>query len=343
VFGGTPVVVFGDTPGPGEGRLVLEWEAGGKKRTLGTPLKIGAGGDGESLRLIQGARLITDLESRYAAGEHGEGKGREGERVKKRLLALSQAYGLASREMGLVAVVERVGDRPGDIPVTRVVPVGLAQDVEMGGYFGQQLAAGSPTMLYSVQMLAQPASFKRDRGLFSKRRLTDEPYKCNENLAGDGVIDEAQVNLLNIASSLEPDGGMPGNNEEERVLATILAMLQFLAEGHSAKHGAFRAHVERMVNFLGSRLQRTQDRLMPLVKSLDRAGVWRDNEDSFLLGARSGELQALGVWDEVAALDPFALEKAVAEKKWGPEINERLKAYVSTEKRYTVTLKEESG
>jgi RecB family exonuclease len=54
------------------------------------------------------------------------------------------------------------------------------------------------------------------------------------------------------------------------------------------------------------------------------------------------ELRAAGVWDEVAALDPFALEKAVAEKKWGPEVLERLKAYVATEKRYTVTLKEEA-
>jgi hypothetical protein len=40
---------------------------------------------------------------------------------------------------------------------------------------------------------------------------------------------------------------------------------------------------------------------------------------------------------------PFALEKAVAEGKWGPEVLERLKAYLSIEKRYTVTLKEESG
>jgi hypothetical protein len=39
---------------------------------------------------------------------------------------------------------------------------------------------------------------------------------------------------------------------------------------------------------------------------------------------------------------PFALSKAVAERKWGPEVNERLKAYVSTEKRYTLTIKEEN-
>jgi hypothetical protein len=32
----------------------------------------------------------------------------------------------------------------------------------------------------------------------------------------------------------------------------------------------------------------------------------------------------------------------VAEGKWGTEVLERIKAYVSTEKRYTVTLKEEN-
>jgi len=52
------------------------------------------------------------------------------------------------------------------------------------------------------------------------------------------------------------------------------------------------------------------------------------------------ELRALGVWDEVAMLDPFALEKAVAEGKWEGEVLERIRTYVRTEKRYTVTLKE---
>jgi putative RecB family exonuclease len=51
-----------------------------------------------------------------------------------------------------------------------------------------------------------------------------------------------------------------------------------------------------------------------------------------------GELKELGVWDEVAMLDPFALEDAVAAGKWSPEILEKIKAYLSTEKRYTLTL-----
>ena len=53
------------------------------------------------------------------------------------------------------------------------------------------------------------------------------------------------------------------------------------------------------------------------------------------------ELRAAGVWDEVAMLDAPALEKAVAEGRWAGDILDRIKAYVSTEKRYTVTLKED--
>ncbi len=52
-------------------------------------------------------------------------------------------------------------------------------------------------------------------------------------------------------------------------------------------------------------------------------------------------LRELGVWDEVAMLDSFALEDAVAAKKWSPDVLEALKAHVSVEKRWTVTLKEE--
>jgi putative RecB family exonuclease len=53
------------------------------------------------------------------------------------------------------------------------------------------------------------------------------------------------------------------------------------------------------------------------------------------------ELRGLGVWDEVAALDPYALEDAITTGKWRTEVTEKIKAYVSIEKRYTVTLKQE--
>lgn len=54
------------------------------------------------------------------------------------------------------------------------------------------------------------------------------------------------------------------------------------------------------------------------------------------------ELKRLGIWEEVAMLDPYALEKAVAEEKgkWTGEVLERLRAYIRREKRYVVVLKE---
>jgi putative RecB family exonuclease len=53
------------------------------------------------------------------------------------------------------------------------------------------------------------------------------------------------------------------------------------------------------------------------------------------------DLKALGVWEEISTLDPYALEKAVAEGQWRSSVLERIQAYIKTEKRYTVTLKED--
>lgn len=52
------------------------------------------------------------------------------------------------------------------------------------------------------------------------------------------------------------------------------------------------------------------------------------------------KLKDLRVWDEVATLDPYALEDAVLAGKWGEEVVTVLKAYIGFEKRWTVTLKE---
>ncbi len=292
VFSGTPVVLWGETSGPGEGRLVMGWVSGGGRRSAVLPLVIpgrgaerreaGAGalgsGEGETVRLLRGARLITDLENRMAAEGTGVGKRREEDRITRRLIALSEEYGLASRPMALVAVVERAGDRPGDLPVTRVVPVGLAQDVLMGGYFRQAslgLAAGQAQLkdvLYCFQEAAAPSDVKalpsQGRAVyrkgFSLERFMPHKFraKVELHLEDDSKItgDDSQAALMALASSLEPDGGMPGKTEENRLLATILGLLQFLAGGHSASGGAFRAHVKRLVEFLETWLRRPEER-----------------------------------------------------------------------------------
>ncbi len=252
VFGGTPVVVYGDTDGEGDGSLVLQWESGGAKRRLTVPIKIGAGGEGETLRLLQGARLITDTESRSQGGVIGPGGRRETERIKNHLIALSRTYGLVSMEMGLVAVVKWAGDQPGDLPVVKVVPVGLAQNVMMESYFQNS------ALCYSIVPSAPAPTARLMRPSFGRlfhRRVTpddaailraDRDLGDQDDLASPG----SAAALMSLASKLGPDGGMPGASEEERVLATILALLQFLQDGHSTRHGAFRAHVRRMTEFL---------------------------------------------------------------------------------------------
>jgi hypothetical protein len=56
------------------------------------------------------------------------GSARGAERINSRLRRLSEEYGLASTACSLVAVVKRAGDKPGMVPRTRVVPVGMPED-----------------------------------------------------------------------------------------------------------------------------------------------------------------------------------------------------------------------
>ena len=313
VFGGTPVVLFGETSGLGEGRLVLGWHSQGGKRSAEIPFAVAAGGDGETLRLLRGARLIADLEARMA-GEDGETgsktlKKREAERIRTRLIGLSEAYGLVSRPMALVAVVKRAGDKPGDLPVTRVVPVGFPQDVEWGGYFVNSIMAadaGPNNMLYCMEGLPvspPDASLHRKSMLGSLGRVFSRGHAVEGEAQPAGSLkversvlsfeDDSQAALVMLASLIEPDGGMSGKTDEERVLATILAVLQFLAGGHSESGGIFRAHVKRLVEFLEKSKVRPDivKQVIERVRSgraiegdwskrLAEPGLWKELEDA---------------------------------------------------------------
>ena len=58
--------------------------------------------------------------------------------------------------------------------------------------------------------------------------------------------------LLDLASKMESDGSMPGDNPESRASATAVALLAFLSQGHTPSSGAFRSHVARLLKFLKS-------------------------------------------------------------------------------------------
>lgn len=237
VLSGTPLAVFGSAAGAGEARLRLEWNDG----RLEVPFAIGDSKQGEIVRLLTGARLLADLESQ--AGDTIS------EAFEQQLQGLSLEYGLASRAMALVAVVERPGDEAGVLPETRVVPVGLPLGVEFESYF-----ALPASRLRSAQKVPyqQPAA----RQACARPRLP---------------VDE----LLELAVAIEPDGGMPGSTEEDRVLATLLALLRFLGQGHSTASGSFRPHVEQLVKFLQahvSSLSRDRGAVVEAVIEMAEAG-----------------------------------------------------------------------
>jgi hypothetical protein len=253
VFRDAPVLLFGE-----DDRIDLTW-AGGQ---WGMPVSADGSDLGQIAWLLQGSRLITDWESRYPSADAIStlGKRREN-RVARRLIELSRTYGLASREMALVCVVKRAGDQPGQLPETRVVSVGMPQDTHFGAYFANYLresfdfgsllcqspSSVAPTLqargasVGAEVLLPITASFK---SLFSQGSAQTKAASSQPPAADDVLLD--------LASRIDSDGGMPGRDNDFRAIATIVALLAFLSQGHTARDGVFRSHVARLMSFLGS-------------------------------------------------------------------------------------------
>ncbi|MDQ6708137.1 MAG: VWA domain-containing protein, partial [Acidobacteriota bacterium] len=283
VFCKTPVQLFGELDGAGANEIELAWDGGALK----IPVTVEENGNlADTIRLLQGSRLITDWESRYPSAEAlAPLEKRKQSRVALRLTSLSETYQLASREMSLVAVVKREGDRPGDLPETRVVPVGMPQDTRFASYFARKYTA-HPV----AQPVAQPdpsryfGASPRDFGLADVSfpfPTAERPTAVNiGDLGGafEGFLSRGpRVNepaptpesaLLQIASRMEPDGGMPGGDPDSRAGASVVALLAFLAEGHTASTGAFRSHVIRLIAFLETIQGLAPERCEILAKAL---------------------------------------------------------------------------
>ncbi len=251
VFHGTPILLFGEGDGPVE----LTWDGG----RLNVPVTVNdeafsTNSISETVWLLQGARLITDWESRYPSAEAlAPLEKRKQNRVAMRLMELSRTYGLASREMSLVAVVKRAGDRPGDLPETRVVPVGVALDKLIQSASVPEV----PLMSYTMPPPMPTASRAQPAGSSARFSGVIEPAMS----ALGAIFSPRQPSvqhqattpddtLLELAARMEADGGMPGSDPESRACATAVALLAFLSQGHTPSSGAFRSHVTRLVKFL---------------------------------------------------------------------------------------------
>ncbi|MFN7995807.1 MAG: VIT and VWA domain-containing protein [Bryobacteraceae bacterium] len=251
VFGGAPVLIFGE----GEGPVELNWEGG----HMSLPVRFDTENVGETVWLLQGSRLITDWESRYPAADASTPR-RTHARLVSRLHEMSRTYGLASREMSLVAVVNRKGDRAGELPQTRVVPVGMAQDTDFDAYFSLAMvqapfAAAAPSTMEATPLLraveetcSMPAPPRmKVRVSRALKRMTRADSSKAKPMAGDPT--DA---LMDLASQIESDGGMSGDIPDARASATVIALLAFLSQGHTPTQGAFRSHVLRLLDFLKS-------------------------------------------------------------------------------------------
>jgi Ca-activated chloride channel family protein len=256
VFAGTPVMLFGEAQAGGH--IEITWDGG----SLALPVEFAGSETGETIWLLQGARLITDWESRYPSVEAlGPLEKRQQSRVAARLRELSQTYGLASREMSLVAVVQRAGDRPGQLPETRVVPVGMPQDTHFSAYFHAPASVAAPC----PPPAGAPISFSAHLDDYRPAMLFSAPQAETGGRKRFALFGKAMAPaqspepapsledaLLAIASAMDSDGGMPGQNLDARASASVAALLAFLANGHTPSNGAFRSHVARLVRFLES-------------------------------------------------------------------------------------------
>lgn len=254
VFSGTPLLVYGEFLPADDARLSVQWLGAAGKLHFEFPIQLGKTSWVGTLKLLQGARVISDFESRHqGVGRQDAATAKEMARVHERLLELSREYGLASSAMSLVAVVKRAGDVPDEIPKTRIVPVGIPSELEHFRGSGPMLGVGFDeltcvmTSLFAVPSAAPrgatPLRSLLSRGFGGGKSAAEEvpsPHRTKEDL------------LMALAGMMEPDGGMPGETEEVRIGNSIVALLYFLREGNTSRRGPFRIHVERLLRYLDS-------------------------------------------------------------------------------------------
>lgn len=263
VHAGQPWIGMFEAPSRQAGAIEVHWRTGGEGRAWKSEWPEQATATADTVWLLQGARCITDLEARLEAEPGTSSASVRGVRRQRAELAASgQKYGLANRELSLVAVIERADADASRAPKTMVVPVGLPEDLEHAAYFG------TPSSLARLTERAHrfaPRSSKRN----TRRDVLTEPdvryMACSlmsplaayapptPELAEAGAGwagTERDTILLEQAAAIEPDGGLPGPDLGARVLRTLLFLCCLLTENQTCHRGLFRQHVQRLVQYL---------------------------------------------------------------------------------------------
>ena len=324
VYGGTPVLLLGRCDGEGHGRLRAGWKSGDKPCGREWPLRVEKSALGDTLKLIQGARLISDAEASITeAPTRGRAAERNEHRRRRSLEKLSREYGLASRAMALVAVLKRTSDRSGELPETSVVPVGMPEDTNFESCFtSPQYRLSSPNYFADVDspvLVADMCLFQeapssplaRDMGIqsFLRKRMQAGPPVARRSRPEEECSAPADEELLVVlAGQLEGDGGLPGKSIEERIARSLAALAVFSLAGSTLAWGTFSAHMKRLLAFLervdASALSPTQTATMARILERIRAGAPMTGEWSDLAekSVRSSRDDVATSWDQLAEM-----------------------------------------
>jgi len=144
------------------------------------------------------------------------------------------------------------------------VRVGMPEDTDFGAYFGPAMRAARPAPVFSEGPPCYAAPEPTEFAQSYSEPLESQSAPMPEDVAYASMdddrigptlrIDEVSVDLLvALAGAIEPDGGMPGDDDEERLFATAFAMAVFMSEGNTFTHGVFAAHVRRLAEYLRGR------------------------------------------------------------------------------------------
>lgn len=256
VYAGTPVTVYGEAASIDA--LALTWSREGRIEELRVTDRVEQE-EATTLRLLRGARLITDLEARIESpGGSGAVARREAKRRDSRLEDLSREYGLASRAMSLVAVVEAEQDTSGALARTKVVPVGMPEDTRFGAYFAAPAESMALMDIEAEDMATASYAGPVAKNLQCRLRTSRlagvvaglaARFDSSGDMETEAPLTEDDL-LIELAARLEPDGGMPGDDDESRLVASLFALLCFVSQGSTADAGPFRRHLERLVAYL---------------------------------------------------------------------------------------------
>lgn len=252
VWAGTPLVIFGSCANPGEGVLHCEWNDG----ALDMPLKNIQDKGGETLKLIQGACLTTDLETQVEQdSESSRTAKRQAKRQQKQWGQLAEEYGLANPAMALVAVVKRKGDQQGKLPETHIIPVGAPQDTDLDmcipSFLGFRKRIKPSSIVSGVCCSMAPPEFLQEDSCsiptFMKRHKSRQTQSRNKT-PGSDTLDI----LFNLVGEIQADGGLPGVDLSERIVRTLSGLLALQEYAIQEGYEGFKRHAERMVEFLNN-------------------------------------------------------------------------------------------